>query len=96
MMLPIVSSEVRGDAGDLADFLAVAHFLGNAREFGDGGLDGLVDAAFEENWIRSGGDVLQALLVYDSASTVAVVVPSPALSEVLDATSCTICAPMFS
>ena len=30
------------------------------------------------------------------ASTVAVVVPSPALSEVLDATSLTICAPMFS
>ena len=30
------------------------------------------------------------------ASTVAVVVPSPALSEVLDATSFTICAPMFS
>ena len=29
------------------------------------------------------------------ASTVAVVVPSPALSEVLEATSLTICAPMF-
>src|SRR6202046_4915122 len=31
-----------------------------------------------------------------AASTVAVVVPSPAMSEVLDATSRTICAPMFS
>src|SRR5690349_706817 len=31
-----------------------------------------------------------------SASTVAVVVPSPATSEVLEATSRTICAPMFS
>ena len=31
----------------------------------------------------------------DWASTVAVVVPSPALSEVLEATSLTICAPMF-
>ena len=30
------------------------------------------------------------------ASTVAVVVPSPATSEVLEATSRTICAPMFS
>ncbi len=30
------------------------------------------------------------------ASTVAVVVPSPAMSEVLEATSRTICAPMFS
>ena len=32
----------------------------------------------------------------DWASTVAVVVPSPATSEVLEATSLTICAPMFS
>ena len=32
----------------------------------------------------------------DWASTVAVVVPSPATSEVLEATSRTICAPMFS
>src|SRR3974377_2194414 len=32
----------------------------------------------------------------DCASTVAVVVPSPATSEVLEATSRTICAPMFS
>jgi hypothetical protein len=30
------------------------------------------------------------------ASTVAVVVPSPAMSEVCEATSLTICAPMFS
>ena len=35
-------------------------------------------------------------LMIDCASTVAVVVPSPATSEVLDATSFTICAPMFS
>ena len=32
----------------------------------------------------------------ERASTVAVVVPSPATSEVLEATSLTICAPMFS
>ncbi len=35
-------------------------------------------------------------LTMDCANTVAVVVPSPATSEVLDATSLTICAPMFS
>src|SRR6266567_4490372 len=35
-------------------------------------------------------------LTIDCARTVAVVVPSPATSEVLDATSFTICAPMFS
>ena len=34
--------------------------------------------------------------IMEWASTVAVVVPSPATSEVLDATSLTICAPMFS
>ena len=34
--------------------------------------------------------------IIECASTVAVVVPSPATSEVLDATSFTICAPMFS
>src|SRR5262249_52735144 len=35
-------------------------------------------------------------LTMEAASTVAVVVPSPAMSEVLEATSRTICAPMFS
>jgi len=35
-------------------------------------------------------------ITMDCASTVAVVVPSPATSEVLEATSFTICAPMFS
>src|SRR3954470_9002812 len=39
---------------------------------------------------------LKPSLQIDCARTVAVVVPSPALSEVLDATSLTICAPMFS
>ena len=39
---------------------------------------------------------LRPSLKIDSASTVAVVVPSPATSEVFDATSLTIIAPMFS
>src|SRR5580765_5072087 len=39
---------------------------------------------------------LKPSLQIDCASTVAVVVPSPATSEVFDATSFTICAPMFS
>src|SRR5512135_1101100 len=38
---------------------------------------------------------LEPSLTIAAASTVAVVVPSPATSEVLDATSRTICAPMF-
>ena len=40
--------------------------------------------------------ILMPSVKIDRASTVAVVVPSPATSEVLDATSFTICAPMFS
>src|ERR1051326_491839 len=39
---------------------------------------------------------LEPSLTIAAASTVAVVVPSPAMSEVFDATSRTICAPMFS
>ena len=39
---------------------------------------------------------LRPSLRMDCANTVAVVVPSPATSEVLEATSFTICAPMFS
>src|SRR3989475_3035681 len=39
--------------------------------------------------------VLTPSLKIDWASTVAVVVPSPATSEVFEATSRTICAPMF-
>jgi len=42
------------------------------------------------------GHGLRAFLDDGVASTVAVVVPSPALSLVLEATSRTICAPMFS
>ena len=44
----------------------------------------------------AGGDQFDAFGIYRRASTVAVVVPSPATSEVLLATSFTICAPMFS
>ncbi len=54
---------VGGDGGDLADFLAVVDLLGNARELGDRGLHGLVDAALEVDRVGAGGDVLQALAV---------------------------------
>ena len=54
---------VGGDGGDLADFLAVIDLLGNAREFLDGGLDGLVDTALEEDRVGTGGHVLETLAV---------------------------------
>jgi hypothetical protein len=58
--------------------------------------DGQVDAALELVRVGAGGDVLEALAVDGLGETVAVVVPSPATSEVLEATSLTIWAPMFS
>ena len=63
MMLPIVVVPVGRDGGDLADLLAVGDLLGDPGELGDGGLDGLVDAALQEDRVGPGGDVLQALAV---------------------------------
>jgi hypothetical protein len=59
-------------------------------------VDGLVDAALDLHRVVAGGDELAPSRKIACASTVAVVVPSPATSEVFDATSFTICAPMFS
>ena len=61
-----------------------------------GGVDGLVDAAADRHRIAAGDDVARAFAKIARASTVAVVVPSPASVEVLSATSCTSLAPMFS
>jgi len=46
--------------------------------------------------LAAGGDVLRAFSIDRLRQHVAVVVPSPATSDVLLATSFTICAPMFS
>ena len=54
---------VGGDGGDLADFLAVVDLLGNARELGDGGLNGLVDAPLEEDRVGTRGHVLQTFAI---------------------------------
>ena len=54
---------VGGDGRDLADFLAVGDLLGNARELGDGGLNGLVDTALEVNRVGTGGDVLETFAI---------------------------------
>ena len=59
-------------------------------------VDGHVDAALQVHRVHAGGDRLAPSRTIDWASTVAVVVPSPAMSLVFEATSRTICAPMFS
>jgi hypothetical protein len=61
-----------------------------------GGLDGLLHAADEGVGVDAGGDVRRPSRKRASARTVAVVVPSPASSEVLLAASLTSMAPMFS
>jgi hypothetical protein len=50
-------------------------------------VDGLVDAALEVHRVHAGGDGFMPSRTIAWASTVAVVVPSPATSEVLEATS---------
>ena len=47
MISPMVRVPVGGNGRDLRDFLAVLDLLGDLAELGDGGLDGLVDAALE-------------------------------------------------
>jgi hypothetical protein len=87
---------VGGDGGDLADFLAVVHLLGDLGELGDGGLDGLVDAALEEDRVGAGGDVLEAFAVDALGEHGGRGGAVAGASEVLEATSFTIWAPMFS
>ena len=54
---------VGGNGGDLRDFGAVLDLLGDLRELGDDGLDGLVDAALERGRVRAGGHVAETFLV---------------------------------
>ena len=54
---------VGGDGGDLLDLLLVLDLLGDLVEVGDGGLDGLVDAALDADGVGAGGDELQAFAV---------------------------------
>ena len=60
------------------------------------GLDGRVDAALERDRVGAGRDVRRPSWTIAWASTVAVVVPSPATSLVLVATSLASWAPRFS
>ncbi len=51
------------DGGDLANLFAIVDLLGYAGEFGNSGLNGLVDATLEINRVGTGGDVLQAFAI---------------------------------
>jgi hypothetical protein len=74
----------------------LAQGLRHGLELGDDLVDGLLDAALEVHRVHAGGEVAQAFVDHACASTVAVVVPSPAISLVRAATSRSSCAPMFS
>src|SRR5690606_16078836 len=52
---------VGGDRGDLGDGLAVLDRAGELLDAGDGGLDGLVDAALQGQRAGAGGHVAEAL-----------------------------------
>ncbi len=92
IILPTVESPFAEIGADLADFLDLTfleRFLGLATTFN----------RFSTPRFRSIGFMPAATVgtsrTIDAASTVAVVVPSPAASFVFDATSRTIYAPMF-
>jgi len=79
---------------DLSNLLRVLgglrHLLHSSTMLADDDSHSLVDAALERHRIVPGADHAAALGEDSAASTVAVVVPSPATSEVLEATSLTI------
>ena len=47
---------VRGDGADLSDLIIGGDLLGARLEVGDGGFDGLIDAALEIHRVHAGGD----------------------------------------
>ena len=85
------------DGGDVGDVALVVDVLGLRLDRLDGSGDGLLDAALDppSGWRRRRRSSCRSCTIA-WASTVAVVVPSPAMSLVLVATSLTSWAPMFS
>jgi hypothetical protein len=87
---------VGGNGAHLSDFALILGGFAHLVKFFDGDFNGFVDAAFDGHGVVAGGNQFLAFFIDGSARTVAVVVPSPAMSLVLLATSLTIWAPMFS
>jgi hypothetical protein len=96
MMLPIGFVGVGRDGADLGDGLVVSGGLGLFFSSATAATTALSMPRLRSIGFMPAATAFMPSRISACASTVAVVVPSPALSEVLEATSFTICAPMFS
>ena len=88
---------VGADGADLGDLFRILGLLGALLQRFDDGLDGLVDAALDLHRVVPGGDELGAFAVDglgENGGGGRAVAGDVATS--CEATSCTICAPMFS
>lgn len=94
MMLPMAVSQLT-NGRDLGHFLAVLHGGADFFRLGHDGFGRLEDTALKGGWIGTSGHVAETFGVDGFSQDVAVVVPSPAMSEVLE-TSLMSWAPMFS
>ena len=84
------------DRTDLGDFLVVEHGLDRFFSSATAPITALSMPRLRSIGFMPAATAFMPSRISACASTVAVVVPSPATSEVLEATSLTICAPMFS
>ena len=96
IVLPIASSALAEIAPTCEISLLVVHGLLIFFSSSTTAMTALSMPRFRSIGFMPAATYLKPSLQIDCASTVAVVVPSPATSEVFDATSFTICAPMFS
>ena len=94
--LPIASSALAEMAPTWAISLLVVHGLESLRNSSTVAMTALSMPRFRSIGFMPAATYFMPSCTIACASTVAVVVPSPATSEVFDATSFSICAPMFS
>src|SRR6202050_189939 len=96
IVLPMLSSELAEMVPTCAIALLSLHGLLSFLSSSIAAVTALSMPRLMSIGLRPEATALRPSRMIACASTVAVVVPSPASSEVLDATSFTICAPMFS
>ena len=96
MMSPISLSELAEIVPTCAIALVSEQGTDNALSSATAAITALSMPRLRSIGFMPAATALRPSLTIDCASTVAVVVPSPAASFALDATSLTICAPMFS